>query len=43
MRYMGGVGGLGVGRTTKDEYSQDEEQCLSIHDFTFLCRSKIVG
>lgn len=35
MCYMGGVGGLSVGRTTKDEYSQDEEQCFSIHDFTF--------
>ena len=36
MRHMGGVGGLSVHCKTQGQYSQEEEQCLSIHDFTFL-------
>jgi len=40
---MGRVGCLGVRCKTQGQYSQEEEQCLAIHDFTFLCESKIVG
>lgn len=40
---MGRVGCLSVRCKTQGQYSQEEEQCLAIHDFTFLCDSKIVG